>query len=251
MTRDVRRWMDLFSRPALLGVLALVLFSAMTPASADAQSAKIHHKVEQWRDRPPTMGRDLWFMMLTNYAGNTGAKYYALYVTSPNATTVWVQQTGGVAKPITVKPFKTTTFNMPLSWETQSSGKVENKGVHVWSNDADICCYVMSHNDATSDGFYVYPLIGWGKEYVVGGYNALLAGRGTQIVDQPSEFGIISNTDKTTISMTPTQDIRVETGANTDCASVFARKNVRTTITLDRDKTFSAKPLVQRIATGI
>ena len=57
-----------------------------------------------------------------------------------------------------------------------SSGDVEtDKGIHIWSDDADIAVYFLSRVPFTSDGMYVIPTTGWGKEYVVGSYASWLA----------------------------------------------------------------------------
>lgn len=188
------------------------------------------------------MGRDLWFMLLTNYStGGSSGKYYALYVTSPNTTTVHVQLSGGLSRTIQVQPFKSAVFNIPLAWETSSAGRVEDMGIHVWSNDADICCYVMSHNPYTSDGFYVYPLIGWGTEYVVAGYAALFEGFGSYVYDLPSEFGVVANSDQTRVTITPTQDLRFEVANGTNCSAIFANRGVPTQVTLQRGQNIQCK----------
>ena len=77
-------------------------------------------------------------------------------------------------------------LNIPLQWESRGSGIVEDAGIHVWSKDADICSYVMCHNAFTSDGFCVFPMIGWGKEYVVAGYASLFEGGGNFVYDLPT-----------------------------------------------------------------
>src|ERR1035437_1256069 len=135
--------------PRALVLLALVLMFALPSTAVHAQNARIHHKITSQHNAAPSMGRDLWFCLLNNYDNQAG-KYFALYVTSPNVTTVYVQLTGGLTSAIQVQPYKSAIFNIPLAWEMTSSGYVDNFGIHVWSNNADICAYVMSHNPATS-----------------------------------------------------------------------------------------------------
>src|SRR5439155_1762638 len=116
----------------------------------------------------------------------------------------------------------------------QSSGIIEDKGVHVWSNDADICCYVMSHNPYTSDGYYVFPLIGWGTEYVACGYAALFEGFSNYVFDLPSEVGIVANTDNTRVTITTTVDVRQENFNGTNCSKVFGSAGQPFQVTLMR-----------------
>jgi hypothetical protein len=218
--------------------MAVLLFlglgmSTLAP-EAQAQLPRIHHSVVKEKNKPPQMGRDLWFMLLTNYGADLGGKYFALYVTSPNVTNVHVQLSSGLQRTINIQPYKTAAFNIPLAWETRSSGRVEDMAIHVWSNNADICCYVMCHNAYTSDGFYVYPNIGWGTEYVVAGYASLFEGGGTYVYDLPSQFGIISNTDLTRVTITPTVDLRVEPSPGSNCSAIYAQKGQATQLTLNR-----------------
>lgn len=153
------------------------------------------------------MGRDLWFTMAKNYDDQPG-KYYMLYVTSPNNTNVHVQLTGNGIQQLPVQAYKVTAFNIPLGWEVKSSGVVEDKAIRVWSDDADITAYLMSHNPYTSDGMYIVPTIGWGTDYVVAAYMSLFEGFGSFVYDYPSEFVVISNQNNTKVDITPTQAIR-------------------------------------------
>ncbi|MDP4242847.1 MAG: hypothetical protein Q8922_10350, partial [Bacteroidota bacterium] len=219
----------------VLAVWFSILILALCGVGLRAQDARIHHKIVSEYHKAPQMGRDLWFTLLTNYGlQNLSGKYFALYVTSPNTTNVYVQLTGGARNTIVVQPYKMTTFNMPLTWEMHGSGTVGPFGVHVWSDDADISAYVMSHNPATSDGMYVIPTIGWGTEYVVAAYAALNEGSGSTTIDLPSEFGIVANQDNTRVSITPTADIRVEASSGACCSCVLALKGQTFLVSLNR-----------------
>ncbi len=204
-----------------LALTALVLMFAAPPAGVQAQNARIHHKITTQNHVSPQMGRDLWFTLITNYGAGGSGKYYALYVTSPNITNVHIHITGGITKTIQVQPYQSAVFNIPLAWEMLASGKVDDFGVHVWSNDADICAYVMSHNPYTSDGMYVIPVIGWGTEYVVAAYASLFEGFGSYVYDEPTEFGIVANQDNTRVSITPTCDIRIESTDKGCCSCIL------------------------------
>ncbi len=172
----------------------------------------LHTQEHESRGEVPYLGRDLWFAIPLNAeANNNSTKYFQVYVTAYRNTTVNFQISGGavVKRPVTagqVTIFKSTTGDIPLSTELHSSGALENKAVHVWSDNADISVYFLSRVLASTDGMYVIPSTGWGKEYVVGGYSSLLipANRG----DYPSEFAVVANQNNTTITVIPSTDIR-------------------------------------------
>src|SRR5579871_4963950 len=92
-------WTRAWSQVSVCLMLAVLMLTplALTSSNASAQSsARIHHSIKRIQNQKPGLGRDLWFMLLTNYGTNgTSGKYFALYVTSPNPTTVHVQITGG------------------------------------------------------------------------------------------------------------------------------------------------------------
>ncbi|MFI5263140.1 MAG: IgGFc-binding protein, partial [Candidatus Kapaibacterium sp.] len=160
-------------------------------------------------------GRDNWFAIPQNYIGSA-QKYFTVYVNSLQPTTVNFQITGGpkVQKPVTAG--KTAIFSSPspkkpggdisLTTELSTSGIVEQKAIHVWSDDADIAVYLLSRRDYSSDGMYVIPTTGWGKEYIVGAYESIFDPTGG--ADWPSEFAIVSSQDNTLVSITPSWDIR-------------------------------------------
>ncbi len=219
---------------SVLGILLVSLFAGapMLVQPIQAQNPRIAHSVTHARHDAPMLGRDCWFMLLNNYGAGGAGKYFALYVTSPKKTTVYVQRTGGTEDSLSIQPFTSAVFNIPLAWEMQSSGIADNFGIHVWSNDADISCYVMSHNPYTSDGMYVIPSIGWGTEYVVAGYASLFEGFGSYVYDQPSEFGIVANQDNTHVSITPSADIRIESSITGCCSCLLMAKGLTYNITL-------------------
>lgn len=189
-------------------ILVVALMAFALPLFA--QNPRIEHTVvKKAKDKTQSMGRDLWFTMIQNYE-NQGGKYYMLYVTSPNNTTVNVAITGGTTYRFPIKAYVVASFNIPLGWEVTTSGVVEDKAIRIWSNDADITAYLLSRNPATSDGMYIIPTIGWGTEYVVAAYNSLFEGFGNFTYDYPTEFSIVANQDNTVCTIIPTCDIREE-----------------------------------------
>lgn len=146
--------------------------------------------------------------MAENYQWSSSGKYYDLYISSRQNTTIYIQVggSGSISRP--VKKDSVLTFRIPLAWELKESGTIEKKAIHVWSEDADLSAYVLSRNPATSDGMYVIPTIGWGKEYVVASYHSHWAGAAGGDGDLPSEFAMVANTDSTVITVLPTTAIR-------------------------------------------
>ncbi len=113
----------------------------------------------------------------------------------------------------------------PVDAVAKTSGVVENKAVRVWSDDADLSVYELSRNPATSDGIYVIPTVGWGKDYVVASYSSLFE----LSFDYPSEFSIVSAMDNTNVAITPNTDVRASVGlfmvgrAAAHCNEIYRR----------------------------
>ncbi len=221
-------------RVAAQAFLAVVL--AAGAWNAQAQNALIHHQVIKQHLSPPAMGREFWWAQPSNYWGeDLGGKYIRIYITSPQNTTAYVSiGTGGQTAPVTIQAYKIGTYIVPLGWEMESSGIVEPKAIHVWSNTADLTVYVMSHNAYTSDGSYIVPTVGWGTDYVVAGYGALFEGFGSFVYDLPSEFTVTADVDNTVVTITPSCDLRQCYGQGDNPTVVAYPQGKPFTITLNR-----------------
>lgn len=222
----------------ILSVFATFGLLVLSAIRLPAQTSNFQNQISHVQHDPPSMGRDYWFALLTNYT-DAGGKYFALYVTSPQATTVYVTL-GGTKKTLFLQPFKPAVYNIPLAFEMTSSGKVENLAIHVWSDSADIACSVMSHNPYTSDGMTLIPPIGWGKDYVVAGYASLFEGFGSQY-DLPSEFIVVANQDNTQVTITPSADMRVEDSSGAGCSNIFGNKGQPKNVMLNRGQCIQIK----------
>jgi len=197
-------------RETLCVLAALVcMFATVT---LRAQNARIQHQIAKLHQSPPAMGREFWFAIPSNFWGqDLGGKYMRIYITSPYNTTANIGLGKKTVASLPVKALSIATYDVPLSgWEMESSGEVQDNGVHVWSTNADLTVYFMSHNNQTSDGSYIIPTIGWGTDYVVAGFQALFEGSN----DLPSEFTIVASTDNTNVTITPATDLR-GSGPNT------------------------------------
>jgi hypothetical protein len=197
-----------FSHALTCALLTLLIVS---PAIAQTTSG-FTHTVTSTIKSGQQPGRDFWFSIAQNYdVGGSNDKYYMLYISSASKTTVNIQITGSSTQKFVVPAHQVESFRIPISWEVTSSGVVENNGIHVWSYDADLSVYELSRNPASSDGMYVIPTVGWGKENVVASYSSLFE----LSFDYPSEFVVVSAFDNTTASITPTWDIRANHLPNT------------------------------------
>ncbi len=208
--------MRAFSRVrVVVWVATIILLSSMLfSETALAQNPLINHTIVKTHNTPPPEGRDFWFSMMSNYWGqDLGGKYMRIYITSANNCTAFVESNGNTT-PVPVQAYQISSFKIPEFWEMESSGIVENKAIHVYSNTADLTVYDMSHNAYTSDGSYIIPTIGWGTDYVVAAYGSLFEGSGSYIYDLPSTLAITADQDNTIVTITPTCDCRKCTSGN-------------------------------------
>jgi hypothetical protein len=194
--------------------IKVVLFTVMSlllaGTSYSQSRIRITEQIEkESRGDAPYLGRDLWLAIPQNYdPKDVNGEIFSLYVTSEKNTTVNIQVSGQavVKKPVAAGQVLTHVF--PRNLEINRSSAIEtDKAIHIWSDNADLSVYFMSRNDFTSDGMYVIPTTGWGKDYVVAAATALYV---SAAVDLPSEFIIIANQDNTAVSIIPSQDIRKE-----------------------------------------
>ncbi|HET6512290.1 MAG TPA: choice-of-anchor D domain-containing protein [Candidatus Kapabacteria bacterium] len=188
----------------VLALLAIVVCAAFSAPQAFAQTPRITHEVIKDTKPRNSQGRDLWFSMAKNYEADAG-KWYELYVASPAKTTVHVAIGKATDQKFAINAMEVLVFRVPLAWEMTQSNVIEDKAIHVWSEDADLTAYLMSRNPATSDGMYIIPSIGWGTEYVVASFASYAY---YAQYDLPSEFVLVANQDNTVCTITPTVDIR-------------------------------------------
>ncbi len=206
---------NLHPRFILIATIVVLLASGNLFIRSSFSQSRINTIVESLSGNATNgTGREYWFTMAQNYESQSG-KYYELFVTSAQATTVNIQVTGGSASKYPITGGQVLKFLVPLAWEMTSSGVIENKGIRVWSNDADLIVNLLSRNPASSDGMLVIPTTGWGKEYVVASYGSLYEGYAGFVFDYPSEFCIVANQDSSVCTITPSCNIRVSGQPNT------------------------------------
>ncbi len=192
-----------------IALLALIVLAAM-PARAQLTSTI----TTTLHDSTFSLGRDFWFAEQSNQWGvDLGGKYMRIYITSPENATAFVSSNGQTT-PIPITANEISSFKVPLSWEMESSGIVENQAIHVYSNTADLAVYNISHQPYSSDGEYVIPTIGWGTDYVVAAYGSIDDQQGSFGTDAPSTMVIVANEDSTLVEITPSVNCRKDSSGN-------------------------------------
>ncbi len=194
------------------------------------------------------MGRDCWLAIPSNQWGKvaTGVTGINITITSDRNTTAWIEN-GTTRDSIPVTAHGISSFKIPEAWEMESSGYVENKGIHVYSNDAELCVSFLSQQPNSGEGSYVIPTIGWGMDYVVAAYGSLFEGSGNSVYDYPSECTVVADEDSTEVTITPLCDCRQcisgnDTG-NANSQIVFYPANWPIPFQLDRGQSVQLMPV--------
>src|SRR5690242_15263542 len=147
-----------------------ILFFAFSGVVFAQNKLRITHTQEkEWLGQSPILGRDLWFCIPQNADPNDNVgKIFTIYATSEKKTIINIQIQGQAVVKKQIAAGEVWDYEVPKGLELKSSLTAEkDKAIHVWSDNADLSVYFMSRNPYTSDGMYVIPTIGWGKEYVV------------------------------------------------------------------------------------
>ncbi len=190
-------------------VFLVIEIILQTPKLHAQLSSTISTKV---RDTTFLNGRDFWFAEQSNDWGiDLGGEYMRIYITSPSTTTAYVESEGTVTA-VPVAPNGISSFDVPEFWQLESSGIVESKGIHVYSNDANIAVYNFSHSSYGAGGECILPTLSWGTNYVVAAYGSLFEGYDSTVYDFPSTCVIVASEDNTVITIAPTCDCRMCTG---------------------------------------
>jgi hypothetical protein len=162
-----------------LGVLAV--------ASSPARSAPL----------PDSRGTDFWLMFTGNYnLSDANPLTLTLFIAGGTNTSGTVSIPGlGFSALFTVTANVVTSVVLPNQAETQRSGVVENRGIHVTAED-EVTVYGLSRQRATTDAYLALPTDILGKEYFVLGYQNVGVIEGTQ-------FGVVGTEDGTQVTITP------------------------------------------------
>lgn len=189
----------------LKSIAIAVLLQAALLSGARAQG-KIETISETSRTKSiKGFARDFWFAPVELYDLQGNYKYYQMYVSSLQAARIHVQVGEVKAMDYTIQPQEVLVYTIPLMWELTESHTIEDKAIHVWTDDADLTVSVLSRQPAASDAMMVLPTSAWGKEYVLAAFASFAYLPGYEL---PSEFTIVANTDSTIITIVPSTDLR-------------------------------------------
>ncbi|MBE0663614.1 MAG: hypothetical protein IH597_14250 [Bacteroidales bacterium] len=139
-----------------------------------------------------SQGTDFWIAFPKNiYQSNPRQ----LYITAEVNSTVDVNIVNPVFSTTVNIPAGTlATINLPVAVDINSNGVVENKGIHITS-DNPVTVYGMSQEAATTDAYLALPVDALGTSYYVMTYVHTAA---------PSQMAIVATEDNTAITITPT-----------------------------------------------
>ncbi len=201
-------------------------------------------------DQSYSTGRDFWLAAPSN---NWGAApgIIQIYISSSQRTTAYVEL-GNSRNSILITPYAISSFTIPATWEMESSGVVESKAIHVYSNDADLSvCFFSQQSIGTGEGTNILPTIGWGKDYVVAAFASLFEVGTDTPYDYPSECVVVAGEDNTSVTITPVCNCREcmagNENGNADASVTIFPAGKSFTIGMDRGQSFQLMPV---LATG-
>jgi hypothetical protein len=161
----------------LLMLALLLIFGFSNVNQSVAQSSK---------------GIDFWICFPGNHLG---AGTRQLYLTAETNAVVNVNIVNpAFATTVNVTAGTLTTVTLPLTVDITSNGIVENKGIHVTS-DNPVTVYGMSQQNATTDAYLALPVDALGNEYFVLAYTNTLSS---------VQMNVVATQDNTTVTITPT-----------------------------------------------
>ena len=184
---------------------------ALFPATnTTAQQMHLDYAVSHRADPlMPPPSRDFMFAIPANIATAPQDKTLAVYITSSASGTVLVQSGTDPMKRYTTQSWQVLTVLLPPSTEITTSGIVETKAVHIWSDQSDLTVHWLSCARNSAEGTAVMPTIAWGTDYVVGCSGSFFDSTGSSIYDWPSEFTVVADQDSTLVTINPSQCIRL------------------------------------------
>ncbi|NTW26473.1 MAG: Ig-like domain-containing protein, partial [Lentimicrobium sp.] len=143
-----------------------------------------------------SLGTEFWICFPANIdQGSNSARQ--LYITAGTASVVNVQIPGlAFSTTVNIPAGTLTTVNLPLTVDVTSNGIVDNKGIHVTS-DNPVTVYAMNSRNASTDAYLALPVDALGTDYLVMGY--------TRDADNPlfAQMTIVATEDNTAITITP------------------------------------------------
>ncbi|MCX6231180.1 MAG: gliding motility-associated C-terminal domain-containing protein [Bacteroidetes bacterium] len=141
-----------------------------------------------------TKGKDFWMAFMNNYGSFSGE--LSLYISSTTATSGNVIIPGlSINYPYTVLANSTTKVVVPITAMVNSTGVVENKGIHITALDT-VSVFALNYKPATSDASIIYPTNTLDREY------RILTIQGWPY-HMGEEYLIVATENSTTVEITP------------------------------------------------
>lgn len=148
-------------------------------------------------------GKDFIMAFMPNLSG--GGYTVELHLTGDVNTTVTVEypvNSPTFSTTVPVTPGTVTILTIPLgaanSW---TIGAVANNAVHAFSTE-EFVCYMINRRNATSDAALALPVDVMNTEYIVMSYEGAFHG------SDRSEFVVVAGFDNTTVTITPSNDMK-------------------------------------------
>ncbi|MFI5201905.1 MAG: hypothetical protein ACHQNE_05930, partial [Candidatus Kapaibacterium sp.] len=226
-------------RTLAFSALATVLLTSAPRAQSVLHDTVYSHE----HDQTSVMGRDFWFAPPQLFG--TGSQYYELCLTSPKNTTAHIH-IGTFDASVSITAGKTATYALPLTEVIKTSGIVENKGYHVWSDSADMDAMLVADfaTDSAGDATQLLPDFRLGNDYAIASYEALFLGPDNTQYDNPSMFTVVAEHDNTVVRITPTADMRQETETSPNPSTVEYPRSYPFAVTLQRGESVQYKTVL-------
>lgn len=144
---------------------------------------------------PDNKGKEFWLMFNRN--NNNLSINLDLFISGDIPTKGQVTLPDKSVIDFEVTPGAITTIDIPSSFIASEADGIENKGIHILSND-DITVYGLNQKSASTDAFLGLPVDILGNEYVVLSYTSLQAN-----TTLASELGIVATIDNTELTIIP------------------------------------------------
>jgi hypothetical protein len=149
-------------------------------------------------------GTEFWLLMERNYDTYVTGIY--LDITSDFTTTGYVEIPGlAFYQDFTANPGEITRVELPADVQVMTSEVIENKGIHVVSQQ-EVAVYGVSLKQYTSDAYLGLPLDILSTQYLVMSYPNLTWYSSYVGPDNLSQFAIVSPYDNVVVTITPSCD---------------------------------------------
>ncbi|WP_205502487.1 PA14 domain-containing protein [Rufibacter psychrotolerans] len=154
--------------------------------------------VAQGRAQTPvadSKGSDFWLTFPGNFGGQSTL---TLFITGEVGTTGVVSIPGmGFSTNFSVTPGEITSVVLPTGAQLMASNSIENKGIHVVSQQ-EVTVYGLNRQQFTTDAFLALPTNILGTEYINLGYKNVNVVNATQLA-------IVATVNNTSVTITPTE----------------------------------------------